>query len=117
MALICLYSQKSIVPSIFYQSRKEHIHSQLPFLNKQSVDWCSDKNVGVPVVIHFLFKIFIHLLQFSYSFLAVLGLHCCIQAFSSHEQRLLSSYGVQASHYYGAWALGTGASIVVTYEL
>ena len=45
-----------------------------------------------------------------------------MQAFCSREQRLLSSYGVQASHCggfscYGAQALGTGASVVVTYGL
>ena len=71
------------------------------------------------MVVCFLFKIVIHLLQFIYLFiLAVLGLHCCMQAFSSREQRLLSSCGVQASHCggfacYGAWAVGTWASVVV----
>ena len=40
-------------------------------------------------------KLFLNL--FIYLFLAVLGLHCCMQAFSScSEQRLLSSCGAQA---------------------
>ena len=35
----------------------------------------------------------------NYLFMAVLGLHCCLQAFSScSEQSLLPSCGVQASH-------------------
>ena len=34
-------------------------------------------------------------------FLAVLGLHCCMQAFSSWEQGLLSSCGARISHWGG----------------
>ena len=55
---------------------------------------------------------------FIYLFLAAMGLHCYIEAFSSCRDRgLLSSCGVQASclagfSYYGAWALGTWASVV-----
>ena len=44
-------------------------------------------------------------------FLAVLGLHCCIQALSSWERGLLSSCGAWTSHWGGftccrTWALG-----------
>ena len=39
-------------------------------------------------------------------FVAVLGLHCCAEAFSScSEQGLLSSFGVGTSHCCGAWAM------------
>ena len=54
--------------------------------------------------------------------LAVLGLRCCTQVFSSFgEQGLLPSCGAWASHcsgfYYGAWVLGTQAAVIVTHEL
>ena len=53
-------------------------------------------------------------------FLALPGLHCCLQAFSSWgEWKLLSSCDVQACHYhsfslYRAWTLGAWASVVAT---
>ena len=55
-------------------------------------------------------------------FLAVLGLHCCMPAFSScSEQGLLSSYGTWASHYggfscYRVQALGRAGSFVVVHR-
>ena len=54
--------------------------------------------------------------------LAVLGLRCCMQVFSSFgEQGLLPTGGAQASHcsgfYHGARVLGTQASVTVTHEL
>ena len=43
-------------------------------------------------------RLFNFLKYFIYSFLAVLGLHCCSWAFSScGEQRVLSSWGARAS--------------------
>ena len=51
-------------------------------------------------------------------FSAVLGLRCCMKAFSScRQQGILPSCGAWASHCsilsrYGAWALGTWASAV-----
>ena len=59
------------------------------------------------------------LFKLIYLFLVALGLHCCVQAFSScGEQRLLSSCDAQASHCSGksccrAWALNEQASVVV----
>ena len=56
-------------------------------------------------------------------FLAVLGLHCCTQAFSSCRERgLLSSCGAWASHRggfscCGAQALDTQASVVAAQGL
>ena len=59
------------------------------------------------------FKWFLKInLFFIYLFLTVLGLHCCVQAFSSYgEQGILSSFEERLSHclgfsYCGAWALG-----------
>ena len=44
-----------------------------------------------------------------FSFLAVLGLHCCTRAFSSYsERRLLSSCSAQVSHC-GSFSLGSRA--------
>ena len=47
-------------------------------------------------------------------FLAVLGLHCCTQAFPScGERRLLSSFGAQASHCGGLLLLwNTGSRLL-----
>ena len=62
-------------------------------------------------------------LFFIYIFFAALGLHCCMQTFSSRgEPGLLSSYGVWASHCGGfycckAQALGVWASVVVAHRL
>ena len=56
-------------------------------------------------------------------FLAALSLHCCVQIFSSYEEQgLLSGSSGQASHCsgfscYGAWVLGSQASVVVTQGL
>ena len=69
-----------------------------------------------PTVIFFLF---INLFILFYLFLAVLGLCCCTQAFSScGEQGATLRCGARASHCSGfsccrAWALGMGASVVV----
>ena len=54
-----------------------------------------------------------------YYFLSVLGLNCCMWAFSHGEQQgLFSSCSARDSHCggfscCGAWALGAGASAVV----
>ena len=57
-----------------------------------------------------------------YLFLAVLGLHCCVQTFSGCGVRgLLSSCGAWASHCCGfsreAWAQGMWASAVAAQGL
>ena len=63
------------------------------------------------------------MLLFIYLFLAALGLHCHMQAFSScSEQELLFTAVcglliVVASLCCGAWALGTRASVVVACRL
>ena len=55
--------------------------------------------------------------------MTMLGLHCCVQAFSScDEQELLSSCNAQASRYdgffcFGAWALEQMGSVVVEHGL
>ena len=68
-------------------------------------------------LIHFLKKL-INLL-----FLAALGLHCCVQAFSSCSEWGLLFVAVRglllpvASLCCGAWALGARASVVVAHGL
>ena len=59
---------------------------------------------------------------FLFYFLAVLGLHCCAQAFSSCGERGLLLVVVRASHCggfscCGARALGAQASVVVAHRL
>ena len=59
---------------------------------------------------------------FFFLFLAVLGLHCCVQAFSScGEQGLLfievHSLLIAVASRCRAWALGTRASVVVARRL
>ena len=67
---------------------------------------------------NFLFKHFQFIL-----FLAALGFHCCMWAFSSCSvQGLFSSCSAQASHRSGfsccgAWVLGARASVVATHRL
>ena len=59
----------------------------------------------------------------SFIYVAMLGLHCCVWAFSScREQGLFSSCVAWASHCGGfsccrAWALGAVASVAVTHWL
>ena len=59
---------------------------------------------------------FVFFLKLINLFLAALGLHCCVQAFSSYSERGLLCCGVQASRgsfsCCGAWALGVRASVV-----
>ena len=72
---------------------------------------------SVVCVFSFLYGVFF-IFQISL-FMTTLGLHSCLRAFSNlSEWGLLSSWGVQASHYddffhCGARALGTQASVVV----
>ena len=72
---------------------------------------------------HVFFFFFKSICLFIYLFLAVLGLHCCVRAFSSRgKQGLLldAVHGlliVVASLCCGAWALGTQASVVVAHGL
>ena len=72
---------------------------------------------GKPQFFIFLINLFIYL------FLAVLGLHCCVRAFSSCGERGLLFVAVcgllivVASLCCGAWALDTQASVVVAHGL
>ena len=57
-----------------------------------------------------VFKIFIYLRKEFFKFLAVLGLRCCVQAFSSCRVGPTLHFGAGASHcndfsYCRAWAL------------
>ena len=78
------------------------INTNSPMVSCRTFPFFSFTGISGPENLFFFFS---H--SFIYLFLAVLGLHCCMQSFSScGEWGLLFSYGAWASHCGGFFGFG-----------